>query len=69
MHFVGIESNLSVQLRVQIWTNICFMLLIKTLSLITRMKASKLKLFLISNIRRVVNVVFFLLGDYLASEF
>jgi hypothetical protein len=47
----------------------CFMFLIETLSLVTKLIARKLKLFLISNIRRVVNVVFFLLDDYPASEF
>jgi hypothetical protein len=69
MHFVGTGNNLSLPLRVQICTNMCFMLTIKTLCLVTRLIACKLKLFLISNFRRVVNVVNFLLDDYPAPEF
>jgi hypothetical protein len=69
MHFVGTGNNLSLSLRVQICTNMGFMFLIKTLSLVTRLIACILKLFLISNVRCVVNFVFFLLDVYPVSEF
>jgi len=68
MRVVGTGNNLSLQLRVQICTNMCFMFLVKTLSLVTTLIASKLLLFLVLNIRRVVNVVFSLFDDYPASE-
>jgi hypothetical protein len=44
MHFVGRRNNLSLQLRVQMCTHMCFMFLIKTLSLVFRLIASKLTL-------------------------
>jgi hypothetical protein len=63
-----VEKKLSLQRRVQIYAKMDFMFLIKTLSLISRLIASKLKLFLITNLRRVVNFVFFILSVYTASE-
>jgi len=69
MHFVVTGKNLSLKLHVQICTNMCFIFLIKPLSLVTALLACKLKVFLISNFRRVVKIVFFLLDDYPAFKF